>query len=57
MDLELTPPTELQLHPEGAGVIESEWTMFHTSIAEAADWSCGCKVVGVVPTLTYGHKP
>ena len=29
------------------GDIESEWTMFHTSITERADQSCGCKVVGV----------
>ncbi|KAK3538632.1 hypothetical protein QTP86_009150 [Hemibagrus guttatus] len=26
--------------------IESEWTMFSTSIVDAATWSCGCKVSG-----------
>lgn len=28
------------------GGIESQWTMFSTSIAEAAALRCGCKVVG-----------
>nr|XP_049610760.1 uncharacterized protein LOC125988936 isoform X1 [Syngnathus scovelli] len=32
--------------PGEAGDIESEWTMFRTSIVEAADRSCGRKVVG-----------
>jgi exonuclease III len=32
--------------PREAGDIESEWTMFHASIAEAASRSCGRKVVG-----------
>nr|XP_049618389.1 uncharacterized protein LOC125993656 isoform X1 [Syngnathus scovelli] len=32
--------------PGEAGDIESEWTMFRASIVEAADRSCGRKVVG-----------
>ncbi|KAK3514741.1 hypothetical protein QTP70_029691 [Hemibagrus guttatus] len=32
--------------PREVGDIESEWTMFSTSIVEAAIWSCGCKVSG-----------
>ncbi|XP_072565970.1 uncharacterized protein [Paramormyrops kingsleyae] len=31
---------------QNSGDIESEWAMFHASIVEAADRSCGCKVVG-----------
>ncbi|XP_057694822.1 uncharacterized protein LOC130917441 [Corythoichthys intestinalis] len=34
------------LVPGEVGDIESEWTMFRTSIVEAADRSCGRKVVG-----------
>uniref|UniRef100_A0A671TEK4 Reverse transcriptase domain-containing protein n=1 Tax=Sparus aurata TaxID=8175 RepID=A0A671TEK4_SPAAU len=32
--------------PREAGDIESEWTMFSTSIVDAAVWSCGRKVSG-----------
>lgn len=32
--------------PREAGDIESKWTLFSTSIAEAVARSCGCKVVG-----------
>ncbi|KAK3524966.1 hypothetical protein QTP86_011731 [Hemibagrus guttatus] len=30
--------------PREIGDIESEWTMFSSSIVDAAIWSCGCKV-------------
>ncbi|KAK3564675.1 hypothetical protein QTP86_024820 [Hemibagrus guttatus] len=32
--------------PREVGDIESEWTMFSSSIVDAAIWSCGCKVSG-----------
>ena len=38
----------LDLIPREAGDIESEWTMFSTSIVDAAVRSCGCKVSGAI---------
>lgn len=35
----------LQQHSQGEWDIESKWTMFSTSIAEAAVLNCGRKVV------------
>ncbi|KAK3571606.1 hypothetical protein QTP86_015341 [Hemibagrus guttatus] len=32
--------------PREVGDIQSEWTMFSSSIVDAAIWSCGCKVSG-----------
>ena len=39
--------------PREAGDIESEWTMFSTSIVDAVVQSCGCKVSGAC----RGSKP
>lgn len=52
-DLQLSPPAELWQHSQGCWNIESKWTMFHISIAEAAVRSCGCKVIGVC----HGRNP
>ncbi|KAK3572793.1 hypothetical protein QTP86_007398 [Hemibagrus guttatus] len=44
--LQLPPPGEFQPDPEGGWEIESEWTMFSSSIVDAAIRSCGRKVSG-----------
>ncbi|KAK3506408.1 hypothetical protein QTP70_009328 [Hemibagrus guttatus] len=44
--LQLPSPGEFQPDPEGGWDIESEWTMFSTSIVDAAIRSCGRKVSG-----------
>ncbi|KAK3534178.1 hypothetical protein QTP86_002508 [Hemibagrus guttatus] len=44
--LQLPPPGEFQPDPEEVEDIESEWTMFSSSIVDAAIRSCGRKVSG-----------
>ena len=39
--------------PKEAGDIESEWTVFSTSIVDVAVWSWGCKVSGAY----HGSNP
>ncbi|KAK3509001.1 hypothetical protein QTP70_015948 [Hemibagrus guttatus] len=43
---QIPPPGEFQPDPEGGWGLESEWTMFPSSIVDAAIWSCGHKVSG-----------
>ncbi len=45
-DLQLPPPPSFNRIPRESGDIKSEWTMFSTSIVDAATRSCGRKDSG-----------